>query len=284
MTCPKCGGTNIEFTRENGTTIGASSASGKIKGKKLRGISVSGQNTRYKTVALCHDCGWTWQVKGEQEEKDKNTAMGCLTLLLIVIAIFIVFSLGSSGSDDQSASSEQTARWASSPTPLEDFESSVDGNILYLESYTGDNPNIWIDSQYSVDGVAYSVALDDLSLMGTKVESVIIGDGITSTYPAIFNSTSIERIYIPLSLSPIYDNTLAYIDDSLTEIYYGGTEDQWNSSYQHYDAGSVQQHIEDGEFEDAGGALANELNSAIGHKFTLDGKTIVYNASIADLK
>ena len=120
--------------------------------------------------------------------------------------------------------------------------------------------------------------------MGTKVESVIIGDGITSTYPAIFNSTSIERIYIPLSLSPIYDNTLAYIDDSLTEIYYGGTEDQWNSSYQHYDAGSVQQHIEDGEFEDAGGALANELNSAIGHKFTLDGKTIVYNASIADLK
>lgn len=283
MNCPKCGGTNIEFTRENGSTFGASSASGKIKGKKLRGISVSSQNTRYKTVALCHDCGWTWQVKGEQEEKDKHAAMGCLTLLLILVAVFIVFFLGSSD-DDQSDTAEPSARWASSPTPLDDFEISVDGDTLYLESYMGDSPNIWIDSQYSLDGTTYSVSLDDMSLMGEKVVSVIIGDGITSTYPAIFNSTSVERIYIPLSLSPIYDNTLAYVDDSLTEIYYGGTAEQWDSSYQHYDAGSVQQYIEDGEYEDAGAALANELNSAIGHSFTLDGKTIVYNTSIADLK
>lgn len=284
MKCPKCGSTNVDFTREGQMTVGTSSGQGKIKGKKLSGLSVSSQNTRYKTVALCHDCGWSWQVKGEQEEKNKKAAMGCLYLLLIIIAVFIVFSIVFSSSDDQSVSSEQTAKWADSPTPLTDFESTVDGNILYLKSYTGDNPNIWIDSQYSVDGATYSVSLEDMSLMGTKVKSVILSDGITSTAPAIFNSTPIERIYIPLSLSPIYDNTLAYIDNSLTEIYYGGTEDQWDSSYQQYDAGSVQQHIENGEYEDAGGALANDLNNAIGHTFTLDGKTIVYNASIADLK
>lgn len=94
MTCPKCGSTNVDFSRESQMTVGASSGQGKIKGTKLNGISVSSQNTRYKTIALCHDCGWSWQVKGEQEEKDAQAAKGCAQgCLLLVCLIIIVVSV-----------------------------------------------------------------------------------------------------------------------------------------------------------------------------------------------
>ena len=96
MKCPKCGSENIDVNREANNITGANSAYGKRKGKKgISGLSVSSQNVRYKTVAVCKDCGWSWHIDGEQEEKDaqvlKGCGRGCLLLILIVIAIWILF-------------------------------------------------------------------------------------------------------------------------------------------------------------------------------------------------
>lgn len=93
MVCPKCGSENVELSREAGTITGATSGQGKIKPKgKVSGISVTSNNVRYKTVALCKDCGWSWRVKGEQEEKDAQTAKGCGQgcLFLILVAFIII--------------------------------------------------------------------------------------------------------------------------------------------------------------------------------------------------
>lgn len=91
MVCPKCGSENVEVSREASTIIGATSTQGKIKPKgKVGGLSISNQNVKYKTVALCRDCGWSWQVKGEQEEKDAQTAKGCGQGCLFLIAVFII--------------------------------------------------------------------------------------------------------------------------------------------------------------------------------------------------
>lgn len=287
MNCPKCGGNNVEVNRESSSSFGTSAASGKLKRRRssVSGIAFNGQNTRYKTIALCHDCGYSWSVPGEQEENDKKTAKGCLVLLFLVVFVssFIFFMVSGSDKTSQDGNSS-TERWASAPSPLSDFEATFDGNTVYLDSYTGESTNIWIPAVYESEGTTYTVSLEDLHLIGTSVESVILGDGITSTNNAIFNSTKISRIYIPESLYPVYDNTLAYINDSLTEIYYGGSETAWESAFQEYSAGSAQEHFANGEYEEAGAALASDLNDAIGHDFTTDGKTITFNAKISELQ
>lgn len=91
MICPKCGSENVEFSRETGSIIGATSGQGKIKTKgKVNGISITSNNVSYKTVALCKDCGWSWQVKGEKEEKDAQAAKGCVQGCLLVVCLIII--------------------------------------------------------------------------------------------------------------------------------------------------------------------------------------------------
>lgn len=91
MVCPKCGSDNVELSREANTITGATSGRGKINAKgKVSGISATSNNIRYKTVALCKDCGWSWRVKGEQEERDAQTLKGCGRGCLTLVAIFII--------------------------------------------------------------------------------------------------------------------------------------------------------------------------------------------------
>ena len=54
--CPKCGSTNIEFTREN---------HGEVSGKSSKTIV-------HKTVGICNDCGYTWYLEVEQPKKRKT--------------------------------------------------------------------------------------------------------------------------------------------------------------------------------------------------------------------
>ena len=54
-TCPKCGSTNISYSREN---------QGEIRGKNSKQIV-------HRTVALCKDCGETWFA--DKEVKKKKT-------------------------------------------------------------------------------------------------------------------------------------------------------------------------------------------------------------------
>ena len=54
--CPKCGSTNIKFTRET---------HGEVNGKKSKTIV-------HKTVGVCNDCGNTWYLDAEQPKKRKT--------------------------------------------------------------------------------------------------------------------------------------------------------------------------------------------------------------------
>ena len=54
--CPKCGSTNIKFTREN---------HGEVSGKSSKTIV-------HKTVGICNDCGYTWYLEVEQPKKRKT--------------------------------------------------------------------------------------------------------------------------------------------------------------------------------------------------------------------
>ena len=64
--CPKCGSTNIKFSREN---------HGEVKGKSSKKIV-------HRTVGVCNDCGYTWYMD-ENEPKKRKTWLWVLGWIFI---------------------------------------------------------------------------------------------------------------------------------------------------------------------------------------------------------
>ena len=54
--CPKCGSTNVKYSREN---------HGEVKGKSSKTIV-------HKTVGICNDCGYTWYPNVDEKKKKKT--------------------------------------------------------------------------------------------------------------------------------------------------------------------------------------------------------------------
>ena len=295
MICPKCGTENVEVSREEKATYGSSFGvvNGKTRpsGKKLygHGMSSSSSSVHYQTTALCHNCGYSWHPVGEDEEKNKKAAMGCLVVIVIMAIIFISFLAGqskpaaNSGRTDFASGVAAKSVWATEPTPVEDFKIELRNGQLYLQEYEGNDTLLRISSKYVVNGVTYPVSLDELFLSSAKLESVIFEDGITSINESAFNLTNVTKVYFPKSMSPIYDYMLAYINSSLSDIEYEGTEEEWNEAFQHYIVPSVESAADSEDYAGAGAALAGKLNEAIGHEFSMEGKTIHYNVKLEDI-
>jgi len=67
MGCPKCGSSNIQFTREN---------HGEVRGKKSKKIV-------HTTVGYCKDCGHTWYPGDENSQKKRKTWLWVLGWICI---------------------------------------------------------------------------------------------------------------------------------------------------------------------------------------------------------
>lgn len=76
--CPRCGSTNISFSREK---------QGEVKGKRGTAVVRS-------TVGLCKDCGYTWQTdSGVAKEKKRKTwlwVLGWIFLFPLPLTIFLL--------------------------------------------------------------------------------------------------------------------------------------------------------------------------------------------------
>lgn len=163
---------------------------------------------------------------------------------------------------------------------LDDFDYSFgdDGSLL-LEEYNGDASHLKIESSYEIDGVTYSTAnLNEfqIGIGNSTVNTVIFSEGITNINNSVFNSCNVTTIYFPKSLEIIYDDTLAYLTASHIDIYYGGSEDEWNSIFTEYTPSSVSQEFKDGNAREAGKAMADKINSVIGHEYDASKITIHY--------
>ena len=97
LKCPKCNGENVEVSREEKSSTGATfgMAKGKpgITGKNIHGhgLSSSSSTVHYQTTALCKDCGYSWHPVGADDEKNKNMALGCLVVVIFVIILVVIF-------------------------------------------------------------------------------------------------------------------------------------------------------------------------------------------------
>ena len=171
------------------------------------------------------------------------------------------------------------------PTALSDFNYTIDGDTLHLNRYNGKETSVVFSNVYNIDGTEHNITkLEGSMFLGRTVDTVIFKEGIKEISHAFFNSSKVEKLYIPTSFSYIYDDSLAYLSSSLKDIYYAGTQDQWNSIFTVYKPASFSENLNSKNYEGAGQAIADKLNNAIGHSFDADKVTFHFEAQLNDLQ
>ncbi len=301
--CPVCGSTNVDITfiqtgawttsREPGapTKLGRKA----MKSSTLGLWGLTGKRTGYsstafhnKKMAICKDCGYSWGfLSNHEKEKMKSNITAILITIASIIFFLAIVIFFPSKSDDSNKNIEKTSqveqgeikeRAAKSKTLIDEFEYELQGNQLRLIHYNGSDETLIIDANYKLQDVNYKTNMTDFQL-GGGVKTLIISEGITELDNAIFNESDVEKIYLPKSLTAITDNTLSYLHDRTIEVYYGGSEEQWNSIFEHYVSPGVTESWKAENYEDAGTALADKLNKMMGSEYDPSLFNFYYNSS-----
>lgn len=170
---------------------------------------------------------------------------------------------------------------------IDDFDYDVSGETIQLHKYDGKCKVLEILPTYQVDGKDYTADLSDfqIGIGNSRVKSVIFQEGITEVNDAVFNSSDVQKVFFPKSMSCVYDKTLSYLhpkdDDSLIQIYYAGSQDDWLNIFTEY----KRTKVEDAKSgEEIGTALADKLNQMIGSDYDSSEFEYYFSASPDDLK
>ncbi len=134
-------------------------------------------------------------------------------------------------------------------------------------SFKGDS--VIIQPQYEIDNILYQTDLSDfqVGIGNSGVKHIEFAEGITMINDAVFNSCDVEEVVFPISLESIDDKLLSYLhpeDGEKIQIYYAGSENDWNRIFSVYEAQSVSE-AEWGE--EKGIALADKLNKLMGSDY-----------------
>lgn len=154
----------------------------------------------------------------------KKRKSGCLIIVIILVVLGIIGMIFGDDSSDESKSV-----WKEGYSELEEFDYYIDGDEIYLKDYNGSSSKVRISSTYTVDGKECRVvALTEGTFALGSVKSAIIPEGVVSVEMNTFNSCGIKNVFLPSTLKEISSSFLGYFHDVDT-IYYGGSEEQWNS-------------------------------------------------------
>lgn len=252
-TCPKCSGNDVKFHREpTGTAYNSYYRRTGVKNSWFlpAGIRNGRRKISHRTVGVCNDCGYSWEVAGEPQNFSgwkllfvlicigiwpislsvwfwRTTAFRMdrkwrfLILFVAWISLFTV-ALASEGL----IGTDMNSVWAGSYVSLDDFDYYIDGNEIHIRGYTGNKRKIRINSSYDIDGVIMNVVSFDSTFTLKTVSSVIIPDGTQSMSNNVFNSCGVKYVYLPASLTQF--GGWSYFHN-VEKIYYGGTEEQWEA-------------------------------------------------------
>lgn len=212
-------------------------------------------------------------------------------IVIVVILLAVVSAIFGSKEDSKETSSKTDQKEnpenasANEGTQLDDFAYTVDGDNIELADYSGNSAVLTINDKYTVDGVEYIV--DDLlnfHVGSSSVKTLIISEGITELNNTIFNGAAITTLYLPKSLTSIEDDTLAYLNEDDINLHYGGSEEEWNAILVAHEEKSVSEEWENGNHEEAGAALADKLNSWVGHKYDASKFTFHYESNPSNIE
>ena len=248
--------------------------------KRHGGIGFNAGKTFNHTVAVCQNCGYSWNASSYSSPavSSNGAAKAIIAIIVVLMAFAVVIAvLGNLGHGRTEFSTENTPvtndEMGAPRAGIEDFTYELSGDTVLLKRYTGRDKALTVRASYEIDGQSYITDLSDFQI-GSHVETLILDEGIITVNTSIFNSSGVERVFFPKSMSTVYDYTLAYLhpgDGERIEIYYAGTQEEWQEVFTEYERTPV----EDAEFgEELGEALADKLNEAIG--VTYDSSQFVY--------
>lgn len=150
--------------------------------------------------------------------------IGCVFLMAVLLMTTAVFAETKSGKCGGNVS------WELSDSGVLKLSGSGDMyNVKYdAAAYTSYE---WIDEGYNVTSVEIgsgitgigAYAFEALSLSG----SIVIPEGVTAIGMGAFNYNNITSVTLPSTLKQIDEGV--FYDCPLTDIYYNGTKEQWNS-------------------------------------------------------
>ena len=166
------------------------------------------------------------------------------------------------------------------PDSLKNFKYDIYNGQVILHKATNDAILIYVDSSYNIKGIDYKTNIDDfmIGIGNHSVESVVFSYGIERVYGPVFNSCNVKKVYFPITLKEISDNTLSYLkpdDGEKIKIYYEGSQADWMNIFKAYEATPVSE----AEFgEELGTAVADWVNDKIGSGYNPDDFEYFFNA------
>lgn len=203
-----------------------------------------------------------------------------LILIVILIVISVIGVLSSKPTQNNHTNKNTVSDTKKEPVtgievekenaPAEDFFYTLTDATIILESCNTHKSTLVIYPTYTVDGKEYKTDLSQfqIGIGNNAVDTLIISEGITEIKTPIFNSSGVQRVYFPKSMTNVYDYTLSYLhpkdEGGKIEIYYGGTQDEWLNIFTEY----KRTRVEDAEFgSEMGEAIADKANELLGSKY-----------------
>lgn len=238
-------------------------------------------------------------------KKPKNkTKRIVITVLLAIYCLFTFVGAFGSDSDTDTSNQEVTESKESSDKEgktgievkksdsekygkISEFSYDISNGTIKLEKYNGKCKILEILPEYEVDGETYQTDLSEfqIGIGNSKVESVILQDGIKTINNSAFNSTDVKKVFFPSTMENVDDKTLSYLhpssDDEKVQIYYAGTEDDWYNIFAEYQRKTLDE-TESGE--EVGESLADKLNELAGAGYDSEEFEFFFSASPDDLK
>lgn len=232
-------------------------------------------------ASACPNCGNPMDKIFKNSKTNKNWVLRILIVCFILVLIILFFNMtGSNDKKHTSASSEKNLEVNIKP---DDFSYSIDPDTINLETYNGDSDILEIKSSYEITGSVYNTNLSEFQISNHKVTTLILDEGITETKTSIFNGSDVEKIFFPQSMSMVYDYTLSYLhpkDENKVQIYYAGTEEEWNNIFTEY----TSMGEKDSTAEAVGQAAADFINGLVGVEYDSTLFEYHFSASPEDLK
>ena len=201
---------------------------------------------------------------------------------IVCIALAAVMLTGCGG---------QEMNLESAKADLSKFEHQKSDDSMILKSYDGKSKVLYIQPEYEVNDKNYTTDLSEFVLDTNKVKFLILGDGIKTINNAVFNFSDVESVYFPESMEVVYDATLNYLhpdEGEKIQIYYGGTEEEWNSIFTKYQRQTAKEALDssDDPYEQGaalGASIADKLNSMMG-SYSASDFEYLYSVSESDLE
>lgn len=201
-------------------------------------------------------------------------------MLVLLIGFTLTLSgLTACGESKKTSSSIKETNYGS----IEDFSYKLSGDKVLLNRYKGDAKVLEIKNTYKIENKKYKTDISNFQVNSKHVETLIIDEGFTEVYTAIFNSCSVKHIYFPNSMKNVYDYTLSYLhpdDGEMINIYYAGTNKKWKKIFTKYE----RTNVKDAKSSQKGIAIADKLNEMLGSNYDSSLFEYHFSANIDDIK